>query len=196
MPRGRRSRALPFTKSNKGFLEHWPGFQIGLDALPLAAFGEGLLCLGKRIRSAVATDSLLLWIRQEAVSNPAHRQQVARFSGIIFDVAAQSHHEVVDGARVGVFVWTPDFFENLLAGNNAAIVANQMTKQFRLHQRQVNDIATGTQLQRSEIDGLAAERECPEIADVARIGCWLRGIRAHARFSLRMRSTHPLAAPQ
>ena len=106
---------------------------------------------------AIVSDSLLFRIRQKPVSHAAHRQQVPRLRGIVFNVAPQPHHKIVDGARVGVLVQAPDFFENLLARNHAPVIAHQMAQQFRFHQRQMNDIVGRAQFERAEVDGLAAE---------------------------------------
>ena len=100
---------------------------------------------------------LLLWIRQKPITNSPHRQQMPRLRGIVFDVAPQPHHEVVNGARIGVFVQSLDLFENLLAGNHAPVVAHQIAQQFRFHQRQMNHVIGSTQFEHAKVDRLAAE---------------------------------------
>jgi len=53
-----------------------------------------------------------LGFRVETIPYAAHRQKVFRMRRLRLDVAAQAHHEIIDGARVGVLVQAPDVFEH------------------------------------------------------------------------------------
>ena len=77
--------------------------------------------------------------------------------GSFFDVAAQAHDEIVDGARVGVFVQAPDVFEDGFARNGAAVVPNQVAQQLGFHQSELDGVVLGAQFKVAEVDGLAVE---------------------------------------
>ena len=51
---------------------------------------------------------------------------MARTRGLVLDVLAQPHDEVVDGARVGVLVQAPDLFEQGLARDDLARAADEV----------------------------------------------------------------------
>src|SRR6185312_13562327 len=95
--------------------------------------------LSPRLRdsSRARDDSLFLRLRHEAITHAANRQQMSRFRRIVFDIAAQANDEIVDGAGVGVFVQSPYFFENRLAGDDPSLVSYEMAQQFRFHQGQL-----------------------------------------------------------
>ena len=93
----------------------------------------------------------------KAVAHAAHSEKMARLGRIFFDVFAQAHDEIVDGARVGVFGKPPDVFENGFARDVAAFVVNQVTKQLRFHQRQPDRVALGAEFERAEVDCLSLE---------------------------------------
>src|SRR5580700_2188851 len=82
-----------------------------------------------------------------------------RLGGVFFNVATEAHDEIVYGARVGVFVQAPDVFQDGLARDGAAFAANQVAEQFRFHQGELDGGAVDAQFQRSEVNGLAVERE-------------------------------------
>src|ERR1700727_3642249 len=93
-----------------------------------------------------------------------------RIRRIVLDVAPQSHDKIIDSAGVGILVQSPYFLENLFTGDDVAVVAYQVTQQLRFHQRQMNGMAPGAQLKRSEVDGLAFEGKIAENLGSARIG--------------------------
>jgi hypothetical protein len=48
------------------------------------------------------------------------------------------------------------FFENFLAGDDfRPSLAHQVAQQFGFHQREVNDVVGGAQLEHAKVDGLA-----------------------------------------
>src|ERR1700722_17572873 len=110
-------------------------------------------------------------------------------SRIILDVATQPHYKIIDSAGVGIFVQSPYFFENLFTGDDVAVVVYQVTQQLRFHQRQMDGMAPGAQLQRSEVDGLSFEGKLAESFGSAGLGASLAR-RGHRD------PLHPLAAPQ
>src|SRR5689334_12092823 len=112
-----------------------------------------------------------------------------RLTWVILDVPPQPHYKIVDGSSVGVFVQTPYFLENLFARNNLPVIADQMSQEFRLHQREMNRVAARTQFETAEVDGLAGKRKCSEIIDSPRIGVFFGSRRGRP-------SASPLAATQ
>ncbi len=40
----------------------------------------------------------------KAITHASHSKQMPRIGRIIFDIAPQPHHEIIDGTRVGIFV--------------------------------------------------------------------------------------------
>ncbi len=82
---------------------------------------------------------------------------MTRVSRLFFDVAAQTHNEAINGARICVFMQSPDFFQNLFARDRTSVVADQVTQQLRLHERELKHRFTASQLQTLEIHGLAIE---------------------------------------
>src|SRR5579883_984368 len=88
-------------------------------------------------------DHPLLRLRQKPVPNAADREQVPRIGRVVFDIAPQADDEVVDSARVGIFLEVPDLFENRLARDHAPGAANQVPQQFRLHQRELDRAPAG-----------------------------------------------------
>ena len=55
---------------------------------------------------------IFAWLRDEAIAHAADRKQMPRLRGIVFNVATQTDHEIIDGASVSVFVQTPNLFED------------------------------------------------------------------------------------
>jgi hypothetical protein len=51
--------------------------------------------------------------RIESVADAANRQQVTRRASAILEIPPQPDDEVVDGARIGVLVQSPDVLEDL-----------------------------------------------------------------------------------
>ena len=66
---------------------------------------------------------------KETIADAAHRLQKDRLGGIVFNITAQADHEVVDGARVGVLAHPPDLLQQLLAGDDAALVEDKIAEQ-------------------------------------------------------------------
>src|ERR1700728_3347868 len=120
--------------------------------------------------------------------------------GVFFDVAAEADDEVVDGARVGVFMQAPDVFEDGLARDGAAFAANQVAQQLGFHERELDRGVVDAKFQRSEIYRLAVERKYFGIAGSVCAGgvgvC--SGILTIGRAALwrSFFSDEPLAAPQ
>src|SRR5579872_558625 len=63
-------------------------------------------------------------VRKEAIADAADGLQVLRGGRIFFEVTAQAHDEVVDGAGVGIFAHMPDLIQQFLAGNDTVTVTN------------------------------------------------------------------------
>src|SRR5713101_4981164 len=77
---------------------------------------------GLRLPDTKALRSFLLSF--EPVSHSANREQMSRARGIIFEIAAQSHDEIVNRSGVSVFSQSPHFFENGLARDHASAIAH------------------------------------------------------------------------
>ena len=80
-----------------------------------------------------------------------------RLRRILFQVAPQAHDEVVDRARVGVFVQVPHVFEDRLSRHRLAGVLHEVLQQIAFHLRQVILLVADVQLERFEIELLARE---------------------------------------
>ena len=48
---------------------------------------------------------------QEAVADAANGFEKLRLRRVVFDVTAQTNHEVIDGARIRVLAYAPDLFQ-------------------------------------------------------------------------------------
>ena len=79
--------------------------------------------------------------------------------GIVFDITPETHDEIIDGARIGVFVQAPHFIEHALAGNRLSFVLDQIFQDIQFHQCERKHLVAHAQFERGEIDGLAAEFE-------------------------------------
>ena len=96
---------------------------------------------------------------QETIADAAHSLKKNRLSGIVFNVTAQANHEVVDGARIRIFVHSPDLFQQLLARDDAPLVQHQITKQVAFHQSEADVLGRSRKLKRSKMDGATGKRE-------------------------------------
>src|SRR5579883_560121 len=96
-------------------------------------------------------------LRNEPVTHAADGEQVPRMGGVVFDVPAQPHDEIIDGAGVGVLVQAPDLFEHVLTGNRAALVPDQVPQEIGFHKRQGENLAADAQFEQVEADRLAVE---------------------------------------
>ena len=79
--------------------------------------------------------------------------------GIFFNVPAQTHNEIINGAGIGVFSQSPNLFEYGFTRNDSAAIANQVAKQFSFHDRQPRNRPFCSELEIYEINGAAAKRE-------------------------------------
>jgi len=95
----------------------------------------------------------------KAVANAAHRQQMARVSRILFDVTPQTHDEVIDRPRIGVFMQAPNLFQHFLARHRPILVLDQITQDVGFHQRQRKYLIANMQLEAIEMHRLVAESE-------------------------------------
>ena len=77
--------------------------------------------------------------------------------GVVFEVTAQAHDEVVNGAGVGVFAHAPHFLQHTLARYGFAFVLDQEAQDAGFHQRQRIDFSRGVHFQKIEVDGFFAE---------------------------------------
>ena len=78
---------------------------------------------------------------------------------IIFDIAPQPHNEIVDGARIGVFVQAPDIFKHGLPRHRRAFVLDQVTEDVGFHQGQRELLAPDVKFKKVEVNRLLAECE-------------------------------------
>src|SRR5579864_3873413 len=84
---------------------------------------------------------------------------MTRARRIVFNIAAQTHYEIVDGARVRVFMQSPNFSEHGFARDVFALMANQIAKDIGFHKSQWKNLIADAQLQAIEIHRLAVEAE-------------------------------------
>ena len=102
---------------------------------------------------------LFFRIEHELVAEAAHGEQVTRFGGVALDVAAEANDEIVDGARVGVFVEIPDVMQNCLARDGFAGAADEVAKEFGFHEGELNRLFADLELERLKVESFAVERE-------------------------------------
>src|SRR5262245_37558215 len=95
--------------------------------------------------------------RHELVTQPTYRQHVARLGRLVLDISAQTYYEIIDRTRVGVLVQSPDLFQDFLAGNRTAAVADEVTQEIGLHERELEYLFAGPQLKFFEVNRLAVE---------------------------------------
>jgi len=93
--------------------------EIAFDCVKFVAYRGWLKCrvfhtltVSEKARPAPRQALVLVRVCNEAVADASHREQMDRLGGIVFDVAPQADHEVVDGPGVGVFVQTPDLLQD------------------------------------------------------------------------------------
>jgi Leucine-rich repeat (LRR) protein len=78
-------------------------------SLPLPSnTGNGEKVLGRAIGGAASHAG------QETIPDAAHSLEKNRLSRIVFNVTAQTNHEVVDGARIRILVHSPDLFQQIM----------------------------------------------------------------------------------
>ena len=96
---------------------------------------------------------------KEAIANTTHRLQKDRLGRIVFNLTAQPHHKVVDGARIRILVDSPNLLQQFLAGNDAALIEDKIPQQVGLHQGKADGLIGSGELQRSKVDGASCEGE-------------------------------------
>ena len=82
-----------------------------------------------------------------------------RLGRVHFQVSPQPHDEVIDRARVGVFVQVPDLLENRLARHRPARVAHQVLQQVAFHLGELVGLLAHLQLQCFQVQRAAGERQ-------------------------------------
>src|ERR1700743_1605254 len=87
--------------------------------------------------SRCASIDELLWFDDKLISQAAYCKQMFWLGGIFLNIAAQTHDEVIDRARVGIFFQVPDPVQYFFAGDGTPAVANEITKQIGFHQRKL-----------------------------------------------------------
>src|SRR6185503_4219497 len=101
--------------------------------------------------------TLPLRIRHETVADAADRLQVPRICRFVLDVASQSDDEVVDSARVCIFVYAPHLFQYGFARHWLPFVRHEVAQQRGFHQRQRHSFLADADLELFEIDAPVAE---------------------------------------
>src|SRR5882724_885099 len=121
-------------------------------SLPLPSnAGNGEKVLGPAIGAAASHAG------QKTIPNAAHRLEKNRLSRIVFNVTAQTNHEVVDGARIRILVHSPNLLQQLLARDNASLVEHQITKQIAFHQGEADVLERSRRLKERKVDGAAGK---------------------------------------
>ena len=98
-----------------------------------------------------------LWIGEEAVAYAAYGDQVVGVGGVVFNVAAETDDEVIDGAGVGVFVDAPDLFEDLFTGDDLALAVGEVAEEVGLHEGEMGDAVGSDELEGVEADSAVVE---------------------------------------
>ena len=80
-----------------------------------------------------------------------------RVGGVVFDVAAQAHDEVIDGASVCVFVDAPDLFKDLLARDDLAFALSEVAEEVSLHEGEMGRAIGGDEFEDVEANGAMVE---------------------------------------
>src|SRR6266852_6480585 len=101
--------------------------------------------------------TFLLRFRHKAVAYATHGLQVFGLRRVLFDIAAQTHHKIIDRAGVGIFVQSPDFFEDRFAGYHFSVVADQVAQKLGFHQREMDGISKRAQFEFAEVDCFSVE---------------------------------------
>src|ERR1700730_15312165 len=81
----------------------------------------------------------------EFVTETSHGYQVAWFGRFFLDIPAQTHDEIIDGARVRIFVEVPYVLEDCFSGNRMAGVLDQIAKKLRFHQCELKGLVSHLQ---------------------------------------------------
>ena len=82
-----------------------------------------------------------------------------RLVGSRFDVLAQTRHEVIDGAGVGIFADVPDFLEQPFSRVRLTVMADEVPQQIGFHQRQRMHLGADPKFLGGEDNRLAGERK-------------------------------------
>ena len=78
---------------------------------------------------------------------------------IALDVAAKANDEVVDGARVGVFVEIPDILQDRFARDGFAGIADEIAEKFGFHQSELEGLFADFELQGLKVEDFAFKSE-------------------------------------
>ena len=101
----------------------------------------------------------LLGLGDKLIAKSADRNQVLRLGGIVFNVAAQADNEIINRARIGIFLQVPDLFQNFFARYGTPAIADEIAEQICFHQRELENVLAVVQLQFLVIDCLAGKAE-------------------------------------
>jgi len=75
------------------------------------------------------------------------------------NVAAEAHYEVVNGARVRIFMEIPNVLQDSFARNWPAAIAYEVAQKLCFHERELEHLAAAAQLKVGEIYGPIIEME-------------------------------------
>jgi hypothetical protein len=96
---------------------------------------------------------LRIRVSHKTIADATDCDEVVGAGRVVLDVAAEANDEVVDGAGVGIFVDTPDSFEDVFAGDDLAFVIGEVAEEIGLHDCQVGSAVGGDELEGVEADG-------------------------------------------
>src|SRR5262249_51843453 len=111
-----------------------------------------------RERSRIIHGPSILRLGLETIPYAANGAQVTRLRWLLLNVAAQPDDEVIDGARIGILPHAPNLLQHGFPRNSLAFVANQVAKEVRLHQRQLQRAVSDVQLESVEVHHLSREK--------------------------------------
>jgi hypothetical protein len=88
-----------------------------------------MLLKGSLLLGSKAANGEKVLFGQKAIADAAYRFEKLRLRRVVFDVTAQTDHEVIDGARIRVLAYSPDLFQQLLARDDATPVLYQVSEE-------------------------------------------------------------------
>src|SRR5215469_8091124 len=95
---------------------------------------------------------MTLLLGDELVARTMHGAKMDGSRRVAFEFLAQPQDVIVYGARTGIVFVSPDFIKQLVAGNNAACVLNQVLESLEFLGRERDVFAVARHFHRGEID--------------------------------------------
>src|SRR5687767_6993669 len=101
---------------------------------------------------------LFLRHRHKPVANATGGENMAGRGRLVLDILAETCDEVIDRARVGVFVQVPDILENAATRHDLSLALDEIPQQIGFHQSKAVGPPSNVKLLRLEIDRPTGKR--------------------------------------